>query len=348
MKIALAILYILLCLGSFLLTAHGVKQFVPWPEAGDLQAKVAYFEEHKDEYDALFFGSSKVFRAIIPQLLEERLAEQGISMRSFNFGCPGMYTFEADYLLKEVLALQPKNLEYVFLEWVNWNPRIKPEDAYTMRTVHWHSTEQTLYVLKSLFASSRPLLMKLDMAIEHVGHWIWKQFSYGRGLEAAALLLTPYVTPVDVQYLAEQDGYIALEDERDDPGILKRRNYFVSQQQNYLNMVRNLRQNNRRRGTAAGIHEEALARQIALIRAAGAEPIFIDIPGELETPAPVPMLQQEGIRTAFGFNRLRAYPQFFLPENHFDSNHLSREGAEIYTKILAEALAKLLGKEKSE
>ncbi|MFH2000025.1 MAG: hypothetical protein ABIK28_10105 [Planctomycetota bacterium] len=344
------ILYLLLSLGSFFLVSHAVKQLVPWPDDGDLRVKRDYFRAHKEEYNSLFFGSSKVFRAVVPDLIEKELARHDLPMHSFNFGCPSMYTFETDFFVKEILRLGPKHLEWVFLEWVNWNPNIQDEDLYTVRTVHWHSTEETWLALDAVLHGDRRFFDKVGLAIDHVGHWIWKQVSYGRGIDTVSYMLdrlkdpgdAPYVG--DTAYIPEMHGYHALEDELHLPGITKRRSYFVANQDRYHDMIKNLRQRNRRTSAAAGIHLKSLARQVDAIRAVGAEPFFFDIPGELETPAPIPYLKDEKIRALIGYNRLRVFPDFFDPKNRFDSNHFSREGAECFTRAFASDFAALIEK----
>ena len=64
--------HLLAALAAFGLTAGLLGRLAPYPPMGDLDDKLRFFEAHRDEYDVLFFGSSRVFRGVVPGCSTER------------------------------------------------------------------------------------------------------------------------------------------------------------------------------------------------------------------------------------------------------------------------------------
>jgi hypothetical protein len=77
------------------------------PSHFDLDEKLRYFTEHKDEFDLLFVGSSATFRNYVPRVVDAELAAEGLEITSFNFGVVGFRSFETDFMVKWILAQHP-------------------------------------------------------------------------------------------------------------------------------------------------------------------------------------------------------------------------------------------------
>ena len=76
---------------------------------GEVSEKLAYFARHKDEYDAVFVGSSRVYRQIAPGVFDRQVAAStGRAMRSFNLGAPSMFLPESLYVIDRILAQRPR------------------------------------------------------------------------------------------------------------------------------------------------------------------------------------------------------------------------------------------------
>ena len=95
------LLHGLLAVSSFASASSWIRSGVPWPEALDVRAKLQAFSEGKDEYDAIYVGTSSTYRAIRPNLIDPIISRRGKPFRSYNLGMPGMWSFEADQLLDE-------------------------------------------------------------------------------------------------------------------------------------------------------------------------------------------------------------------------------------------------------
>jgi hypothetical protein len=83
----------------------------------------------------------------------------------------------------------------------------------------------------------------------------------------------------------------------------------------------------------------ALAELISEIRAAGAQPIFVICPG-LNPRAN--FSAAPGNLPLFAFNDPNRYPALFKAVVHYDAEHLNKQGAVIFTSLLASSFSEYL------
>ncbi len=87
---ALAAAFAAALLVGLLLASEPAERF-PLETLGRLSDKLAYLDEHRAELDLVFVGSSRVFRAIVPDVVDAEAARLGcVGLRSYNLGWPGM------------------------------------------------------------------------------------------------------------------------------------------------------------------------------------------------------------------------------------------------------------------
>ena len=75
---------------AFIAGCLAIHHFTPWPRMNEISEKLAYFSRHKDEFDVLFIGSSRVYRGVVPQVFDATLLSRGIASTSLNLGIDGM------------------------------------------------------------------------------------------------------------------------------------------------------------------------------------------------------------------------------------------------------------------
>ncbi|MBA3963736.1 MAG: hypothetical protein H0X40_17800 [Chthoniobacterales bacterium] len=78
--------------------------------------KLQWFEQHKDEFDIVFVGSSRIYHGVSPKLFDQITAQSGHHWRSFNLGKDGMVQGECLAVVRQIVALHPQKLRYVFFE----------------------------------------------------------------------------------------------------------------------------------------------------------------------------------------------------------------------------------------
>ena len=81
---------------------------------------------------------------------------------------------------------------------------------------------------------------------------------------------------------------------------------------------------------------------MALIRRAGAEPIYLITPTARPTPELYRLAADGRVPRLLAFNDPERYPDLFTLGHRFDAEHLSTEGARRFSAALAARFARLL------
>src|SRR5882724_5585374 len=136
---------------AFFMTCIGLHAVLPFPEIdGGVSQKFRFFAAHKDEFDTLFIGSSRVYFQISPVIFDRVTRESGMPTHSFNFGVGGMYLPETAYLLEHILNLKPRNLRWVFIEYDELQTKWSPENQTSRRALYWADWKRVSLLLRKL------------------------------------------------------------------------------------------------------------------------------------------------------------------------------------------------------
>ena len=332
---------------GFVLVATIGYRATPWPEDFDVTVKLPYLEQHAGEFDALYLGSSEVLRSFVPHTIDARLKKHGIDQRSFNLSGASMFSFESDYVLRKALAIEGLQLEHIYLQPGSFDPRPNtPSELANMlsdRSVFWHDSRQLLNVLTSLVSVDTPLPRKLNLARRHAHAWAWRLCSYGQGSRILRNLfgfeLWDY-QPISTHEVAKGSGYKPLEELRH-PAMKARRHLLLDDLDGYQRKIDAIALAN-----AAPLPPDAYCRlklleQSELIRASGAEPIYVIPPSSVGAHHALRMAEEGALRL-IAFNNPARHRRLYSAEMHFDPNHLSRDGAELFSTLFAEELARVL------
>jgi hypothetical protein len=333
------LLFLLTALG-FASASFAVRGLVPWPEDQGLWGKWEYFERHKDEYDAVWLGTSLVFRGVDTPAIDATMAERGHDFKSFNFGIGGMGTFEQDFVLHKLLELEPARLKYVFLEGgpvgIGVHPRHifqMPGDTNTMRSAYWHDSTQTGKVLVQVPRLPLPLWRKIDLGFTHVRLLGRKTSNYGFGPEVKRTFTE--FKPAD--WLVERDGFHPYKKQHgqeiqpmlDDPA-------------QYDALLAEIPAVNARPMTLDELDLGTHRAQNAAAERAGVRLIYLAMPGSIGDPERQ-FLHQEGvIPELWDYSLPTEYPELFRLEHRWDVDHLNPAGVEVLTALLAARLAATL------
>ncbi|PYK12469.1 MAG: hypothetical protein DME65_03940, partial [Verrucomicrobia bacterium] len=140
-----------ICAAAFLVTCSFLHAVLPFPEIdGGVSQKFRFFAAHKDEFDTLFIGSSRIYFQIAPAIFDRVTRESGLPTHSFNFGIGGMYLPESGYLLEQILNLKPRNLRWVFIEYDELQTKWSPENQTSRRALYWADWKRVSLLLRKL------------------------------------------------------------------------------------------------------------------------------------------------------------------------------------------------------
>jgi hypothetical protein len=314
---------------SFVATSWLLHALLPPAIPEGVEEKLKFFAEHKDEFDTVFFGSSRIYYSISPEVFDQTTSENGVQTRTFNFGVNGMFPAETFYVLEQVLKTKPLNLKWVVVEMEEIQNKWTVQEIGTQRILYWHDWPRTVLTLKKTLdprgdARWYNKVARLWLARRHLATNITlfaRQFvSVGRG---AALLSSWGKTGASpaTELGPKQDGYRiagdAMSAERA-ADFRKRLAQEVSEA---------------RPKFIAPATDQAFRESAARIRKVGAHPVFVVTPIILQSPV---SFQQSPPAPLLVFNDCRKYPALFDTMVRIDDAHLTREGAEEFTRLLAQ------------
>lgn len=334
---------------SFLGVATLVRATVPWPDPILLRPKMTAFERVKDDVEVVIIGSSRSFRGIDPVALDDRLAERGHPLRTWNLAMGGMRRHEAAGLLRRVLALEPARLRLVVVEWGPWEATFDaPRNVWTDRSVFWHDGVGTRLAVAGALEEETPWSERLTAAGTHVALFLHRLSSYGRALDVFAARTgadgpTNRLQARVVRDMIRRRGYRAhgvVSPAPHAPGFLAELDEWAAE------VARIDRENDISIATAPAA-ARALDVQLEAIRAAGAEAIFITGPGAEATPEAHSLARAGRLELFFPLNSPSRHPVLYENERHFERLHLNDAGAEAASRLLADLLADHLDQDRT-
>ena len=332
----------------------------PFQGADKIEKKFAYFAAHKDEFDFVFIGSSRVMNQISPRVFDQTMAAAGHPCRSINLGYAAMFLPESALLIDRVRALHPARLRGMLVELSTHTPRHDEEHALMAREIYWHRPVGTALASVAVLTDPSP---NFDAAER--GEQLWRQLEIftrcllhlGNGTElfehlaAAGHRRTLAGRPAADVLGPDLDGFVPLTTTlgHGRTGVFKTGGSGVDLG-DFQASVAALRSEesappaapvppNRVSAFGQAIFCDLLRSQAASLRDAHIEPVYFI--GPVPTPEQ-PMLDlaaQRVIPKLLAFNDPLAYPELYRPEVRADRYHLNAQGAEILSRLLAQRLA---------
>jgi hypothetical protein len=314
---------------AFVLVCAALNALLPFPEIDVVSAELRFFQEHRDEFDTLFVGSSHIHHQISPAIFDRAMREAGHSTRTLNLGINGMFPPESGYVLERLLSAKPRHLRWVFIELDELETRRNPKAEAARRSVYWHDWKRTSLVLRKILddgdqGNAWDLVLfhsalyaknftnigkKIDLSwwSSHLGKKAAPPKSLGRDGDG-------YVPQIKTLSEAEAAAYEAgLE-----RAVAQAESKFVS-----------------------AATEQACRQWADEVRKIGATPIFLITPTMAQTK--LGFRPESGIASpVMLFNDAKAYPQLYRNEMRFDENHLNGAAAEEFTTLVARDFSKLI------
>ena len=327
---------------AFLVTCAGLRAILPFPEIdGGVSQKFRFFAAHKDEFDTLFIGSSRVYFQISPAVFDSVTRESGMPTHSFNFGIGGMYLPETAYLLEQILNLKPRNLRWVFIEYDELQTKWSPENQTSRRALYWADWKRVSLLLRKLIdAGTDPLWLPNPSKLHDI---VLRQ----RDEKNTRNLLTFYATQVERNYTnvsraADVLYYFLGRDTKE-----RRASYLGVGSDGYIirpNRMSPSQTAAYERGLAAAMAEagtrplspyavEAYRQCAQEVRSIGAAPVFLITPNTAQINMAAERTETSGVVMAF--NNPRVYPNLYHSSVRRDGQHLTKSGAEEFTRVVA-------------
>ena len=327
---------------AFLITCVGLRVVLPFPEIdGGVSQKFRFFAAHKDEFDTLFIGSSRVYFQISPAIFDRVTRESGLPTHSFNFGIGGMYLPETSYLLEQILNLKPRNLRWVFVEYDELQTKWSPENQTSRRALYWADWKRVSLLLRKLTdAGTDPLWLPNPSKLHDI---VLRQ----KDEKNTRSLLTFYATQVERNYTnvsraADVLYYFLGRDTKE-----RRASYLGAGSDGYVTRPNRMSPSQTaayERGLAAAMTEagtrplspyavEAYRQCAQEVRSIGAAPVYLIMPSTTQINIAAERTEAPGVVMAF--NNPRVYPNLYHSSVRRDGQHLTKSGAEEFTRVVA-------------
>lgn len=327
---------------AFVITCAALRVVLPFPEIdGGVSQKFRFFAAHKDEFDTLFIGSSRVYFQISPAIFDRVTREGGMPTHSFNFGIGGMYLPETAYLLEQILKLKPRNLKWVFIEYDEVQTKWSPENQTSRRALYWADWKRVSLLLRKLTdAGTDPFWLpspeKLrDIALRKKGEkntrsllaFYTGQFEKNYTNVARATDVLQYFLGRDTKERRERylgvanDGYVAKPNRMSPEQVAEYERDLTAA----------MAESDTHRISPYAI--EAYSQCAQEVREMGATPIFLITPSTTEINVAT---KDTGLtNVVMAFNDPRTYPDLYRSDVRRDGQHLTKAGAEEFTRVLA-------------
>ena len=330
---------LLVFLGAFAASTHALDAGLP--TGGDLsrgEVKLARYCDEAARWDVVFLGSSRTFRGFDPALFDAECERLGHPTTSFNLGVHGAFGLDIVHNLERLVAHHART--GAGPRWVLIDPEgvLDARDTQNLLTPSvsaWHDLATTRFAVdyvRSLELEPGP---QRELVRAHWTSWAWQLFNIARGAPLAAGWLGVRLEDPERFLGQARDGYLPLdlggvqarasnEELRNSPGRLQA-------------LARSLERQQRRppRGQPEPFARELYQRILARCEELGAIPVFVLQPGTHYQSDLVKAHARGLVPHLLRFDRVAEYPEFFDLDHRWDYSHLSRAGAEHFTRLLA-------------
>jgi hypothetical protein len=314
---------------AFVLVCAGLNALLPFPEIDVVSAELRFFQEHRDEFDTVFIGSSRIHHQVSPAIFDRVMADAGHPTRTFNFGINGMFPPESGFLLERLLRTKPRRLKWVFIELDELETRRIPKAEASRRSLYWHDWKRTSLVLRKILDGDNQRDAR-DLFFFHTALFAKNFANIGRKIDLSwwsSHLGKKAAAPKTLGQ--DGDGYvpqIKRMSEAETVAYEAGLEHAVTQAEF------------RPVSPSTGRAYRQWANEV---RKTGATPIFLVTPTTAQTK--LQLRSESGIAgVVMQFNDAKDYPQLYRNEIRVDADHLNGPGAEEFTRLIADNLSRLI------
>jgi hypothetical protein len=307
------------------------------------------------DVNAIFFGSSMVYRQINPVIFDSTVKQKtGIEIHSFNFGVNWLAASEMLYLSENLLKETRGKFKYVFLE-LQRIKMVNYKNYLTTRTIYWYSPAWYGFTSSAIFNSRLPLISKTGQWVSHTVNFTGNQINLGYFTEA--FRFQSEWNRKGFYRSAEEvgNGFLSLDDEnrqmleagllperfkrflKDTTAVYARKRASISAFTHFENHPEDLKNFNKVYAQKLNAWIEEYKKQNIYL--------LVFLPPRLDRlqyhellPILNALPEKHRINLADG----RKYPEFYLAANSADVTHMNEKGATLYSRAFADNFVLLL------
>lgn len=301
--------------------------------------KTNWMVEHGEQYDTMFFGSSRMHYALKPEVFDSRMGELGHSTKSFNFALSGLRMLDVVHMLEWVVEHKPSSLRRAVIELHSFEQDIRGSQWFSDQDLEMHAPGVFWPRVESILVSKRPVLDKAAQLQYVALHSISNALRLGQGTRIVSdLLARSREERLPHAYDVASGGWEDVSAVKLDH-MIREHEEFAARRAHYEQQlswkVSRARIENLEGGFNAGVVRAIAAR----LRSADIEPVFVVMPcfscdfygrdGVADVAREVRVLELDDPAP----NR-----PIYDWSSYYDGSHLNARGAEVFSRFLAERL----------
>jgi hypothetical protein len=297
-------------------------------------AKSTYLNQHRNEFNTLFVGSSKTYHQLNVAYFDS-LTEG--KTRSFNYGIEGIAAADIYYYMDHLVGEDTGDLKYVFLELYDIS-FMAPQILHTREQKFWFNFSSWLFTVKTISASNNP-------ATEKCAGLSLNTVNFCECLMKFDLIKDVYrfkhQKPEQLLLGSAKTGYVSLENavinrEFIDAG---RKHFLINDSLN--NLVKNASITAFSKVGSEKLNVPHFEKLVALIEKMHAKGIKVTIvlgprSYEMQYENTLPVFIKIDKSPKLNLASATVYPEFYDKRYSYDVAHLNQEGSMIYTRRIAE------------
>lgn len=328
----------------------------PWSWGSEIiDQKKNWLSQHRDEYNMLVIGSSRVYRQVDPEILDS-LVSGPAKVKSFNFGVNWLFAPESFYVLDNLVEKEGLNYNYVIIE-LSKIRSIDFANFHTTRTIYWSDFNNFKFAINAIWASNFSLLEKTATILAYGVSYVDKMINLGYITEALSFKSKHEINAGFPDIGDKRNGYSALEtqpkgstlieeentEERhkkflaDTAAVTRRLKMSTDQFEKFEKNPQLLKRYNK-------YYADHLNKMIDEAKKNGTHLVFLMSPrvDRNQYNELIPLFKNIHPTHRIEISDGRKYPELYVAANSFDETHLNSEGAKIYTTILATKMNELI------
>ncbi|MBL8753617.1 MAG: hypothetical protein JNK15_09970 [Planctomycetes bacterium] len=336
-------LHVVLFLVALVGTAAAIRSVDHLPFWSWARPRLAWLQHHAAEFDVMFFGSSRVHYGIVPKQFDDRLGELGHAVRSCNAGLSGARPHDTNAVVSWLVGQRPARLRLAVVELHSWSRPMAEVNWMTDQEVESHVPGEWVRRVRSMWISTNPTWTRCEQLYGLTVHTLANLFRIGQGPRIAADLLNPTRGEAARERAVADAGYTDVSSSKAE-SLKKASQEWRDNQARREALLR--RTQGELPADQRGGFDVASAKALAAeLRSAGVQVVFLVMPSFAGN-----FVGRDGVaelaasEVVLELDLPAANPQLFVFDQWFDQSHMTRSGAEAFSRRLAEVMVEKAAK----
>lgn len=297
---------------------------------GDLSYKLEYLGQSKENFNSIFFGTSRFYYGLNPELFDSLNNLSGIKTKTYNISSNGLFAPASLFQLEKTLENDAFKNTTIFFEISNFDHLDKNIDA--LKTYYWLNFKYLRFCIKYIYFDDQSALNKAKLMSRYIE--IYLRRLIGLGYKSQLYNKEKNVEGEPDKIKVNSNGFICLEDlmELDKSGqLMGTRLKFEAEHPDFSKSIIN--PNNQLAGIYNEVYKRKLLQLYNTASKNGISLFFVFQPFVSEQVKVFSVFKEMP-----EISKIDLSQESFLYDasNHFDDVHLNMNGAKLMTGKLAE------------